>query len=111
MNLIGRFLGVQVRLTKYGDIEVIGMQQNIMRLTNQLWKLIPMRENEEDWKRQLESVTLEIVGLNEIFIINATLLQLLSKLEGLYEMETSFNLYRKTIFESISLLQEFGRES
>jgi hypothetical protein len=45
-----------------------------MRLTNQLWKLIPMRENEEDWKRQLESVTLEIVGLNEIFIINTTLL-------------------------------------
>ena len=82
-----------------------------MRLTNQLWKLIPMRENEEDWKKQLESVTLEIVGLNEIFIINATLLQLLSKLEGLHEMETSFNLYRKTIFESISLLQEFGRES
>ena len=111
MSLIGQFLGVQVRLTKYGNVEVIGMQQNIMRLTNQLWKLIPMRENEEDWKRQLESVTLEIVGLNEIFIINTTLLQLLSKLEGLYEMETSFNLYRKTIFESISLLQEFGRES
>ena len=22
----------------------------ITRLTNQLWKLIPMRENEEDWK-------------------------------------------------------------
>ena len=110
-NQTGLCLGVQVRLTKYGNVEVIGMQQNIMRLTNQLWKLIPMRENEEDWKKQLESVTLEIVGLNEIFIINATLLQLLSKLEGLYEMETSFSLYRKTIFESISLLQEFGRES
>ena len=73
-NQIGLYLGVQVRLTKYGNVEVIGMQQNIMRLTNQLWKLIPMRENEEDWKKQLESVTLEIVGLNEIFIINATLL-------------------------------------
>ena len=70
-----------------------------------------MRENEEDWQKQLESVILEITGLNEIFVIDVVLLQLLSKLEGLNAMETSFNLYRKTIFESISLLQEFGRES
>jgi hypothetical protein len=25
--------------------------KNITRLTNQLWKLIPMRENNEDWKK------------------------------------------------------------
>ena len=24
---------------------------NIMRLTNQLWKLIPMYENSEDWRK------------------------------------------------------------
>jgi hypothetical protein len=41
---------------------------NIKRLTNQLWKLIPMRENEEDWVKQLNTVILEIAGLNEIFI-------------------------------------------
>ena len=80
-----------------------------MRLTNQLWKLIPMRENEEDWKKQLETVILEITGINEVFVINGTLLSLLSKLEGLRILETSFELYRKTVFESISLLQEFGR--
>ena len=33
-------------LTKYGLTEVEDMQKNIMRLTNQLWKLIPMREHE-----------------------------------------------------------------
>lgn len=82
-----------------------------MRLTNQLWKLIPMRENEENWQKQLESVILEIRGLKEIFIIDFILIQLLSKLEGLNATDTTFNLYRKTIFESISLLQEFGRES
>ena len=26
------------------------VETNINRLTNQLWKLIPMRENEENWK-------------------------------------------------------------
>ena len=44
------------------------IQANIHRLTNQFWKLIPMRENKEDWKKQLDTVTLEIAGLNEIFI-------------------------------------------
>ena len=37
-------------------------------------------------------------------MIDAVLLQLLSKLEGLREIETTFELYRKTVFETISLL-------
>lgn len=83
------------------------LQQSISRLTNQLWKLIPMREKEEDWRRQLESVTIEISGLNCIF--NSLLLQLLSKLHGLAVEDCSFEVYRKTVFECISLLQEFGK--
>ena len=43
------------------------IKTNITRLTNQLWKLIPMRENEEDWKKQLNTVIIEIAGLGEIF--------------------------------------------
>ena len=80
-----------------------------MRLTNQLWKLIPMRENEEDWHKQLDSVILEITGINEILIIDDVLFQLLIKLEGLRTTETTFYVYRKTVFEAISLLQEFSR--
>jgi len=78
------------------------------RLTNHLWKLIPMRENEENWKKQLDTVTLEIAGLNEIFNV-PQLLIILSKLEGLNILESSFELYRKTIFESIGLLREIKR--
>lgn len=68
-----------------------------------------MRENEEDWERQLDSVILELTGTHEVLIINTTLMQLLSKLEGLRQCDTSFELYRKTVFEAIGLLQEFGR--
>ena len=46
------------------------INKNIIRLTNQLWKLIPMRENNEDWEKQLNTVILEIAGLNEIFVEN-----------------------------------------
>lgn len=68
-----------------------------------------MRENEEDWERQLDGVLLELTGMNEVLVINAPLMSLLSKLEGLKIIDTPFSLYRKTVFESISLLQEVGR--
>lgn len=83
------------------------IQKAVRRLTNQLWKLIPMRENDEDWYKQLQTVTLEIAGLNELFI-SPTFLQLLSKLEGLQIKEVNFELYRKTIFECINILQELN---
>ena len=92
-------------LNKYGiDIPEKDVNKNVRRLTNQLWKLIPMREHEEDWQKQLDTVILEIAGLNEIFMGSA-FLQTLSKLEALRIKETNFELYRKTIFECISLIQ------
>lgn len=94
-------------MTKFNfSIEIEKIETNIRRLTNQLWKLIPMRENGENWERQLDSVILEITGFNEIFV-QINLVSLLSKLEGLRLCDTSFETYRKTVFESISLLQEW----
>ena len=68
-----------------------------------------MREHEEDWQKQLNTVIIEIAGMNNIFI-NPQFLQLLSKLEGLSLVETEFEVYRKTVFECISLLEELKRE-
>ena len=69
MLLIGLFWERAVLLTKYNFVfSNEDLSKDIKRLTNQLWKLIPMRENEEDWKKQLDTVTLEVVGLNEIFL-------------------------------------------
>lgn len=80
------------------------IKSNVQRLTNQLWKLIPMREHNENWQKQLETVLIEIAGLNELFT-SPIILQLLSKLEGLNVKETNFEIYRKTIFECISLVR------
>ena len=95
-------------MTKYlFDFPNEVIEKNITRLTNQMWKLIPMCENNEDWKKQLNTVTIEIAGLNEIFMA-PQFLQLLCKLEGLKTQDTDFEFYRKTVFESISLLQELN---
>ena len=80
---------------------------DINRLTNQMWKLIPMRENKENWLGQLESLIIEVAGL--IALVNNTeekFLILLSKLKGLEVEDTTFQVYRKTVFECISLLRE-----
>ena len=56
-------------LTKYGfDFDSKSIDTNVRRLTNQMWKLIPMREHDEDWPKQLDTVILEIAGMNEIFM-------------------------------------------
>jgi hypothetical protein len=93
-------------MTKYEfDFSKETVDKNVMRLTNQIWKLIPMREHNEDWKKQLDTVIIEIAGLNEIFIWSPQFLQSLSKLEGLKVTEDiDFALYRKTVFEIISLV-------
>ena len=96
-------------MSKYGfEFSIEDIRKNVQRLTNQMWKLIPMREHEEDWGKQLDTVILEIAGMNEIFI-DPAFLQLLNKLEGIKVQETTFELYRKTVFECISLIQELSR--
>lgn len=83
------------------------LTSDINRLTNQLWKLIPMRENEEDWLAHLNYLIVELAGLNELCSnTDEKFLILLSKLKGLRIEDTAFQVYRKTVFECISLLRE-----
>ena len=98
-------------ITKYGfEVSTANIAVDINRLTNQLWKLIPMRENNESWESQLETVIIELTGLNEIFNIDEKYLILLSKLEGLRMVHVDFIIYRKTVFECISLLRDIKYE-
>lgn len=97
--------------TKYGYcFDQKEINKEIIRLTNQLWKLIPMRENNEEWEKQLQTVIIDIAGKDEIFLHNSQFLQLLSKLEGLRVIDIDFSIYRKTIFECINLLNDAKSE-
>lgn len=79
--------------------------QDFIRLVNQLWKLIPMRENDEDWLTHWQVILEEISGLSKIYKNNPNSLILLSKLEGLDSQTCEdFMIYRKTIFKCIDLL-------
>lgn len=94
--------------TKYENLNIDfkDYELNINRLTNQIWKLIPMKEHEENWESQLTTVLIELTGLGEVFCGQKHFLPLLSKLEGLRVGDWDFKDYRKTVFECISLLRE-----
>ncbi len=95
-------------IDNYGiDIANESIECNITRLTNQIWKLIPMKENNEAWEKQLDTVNLEIAGLGVIFATKPQFLTLRAKLEGIKEKpEISFEIYRKTVFECLTLLTD-----
>lgn len=67
-----------------------------------------MKEHEEDWIKQLDTVSIEIAGMNALIEgkFTSQFLQLLFKLEGLKtQQDINFEVYRKTVFEAINLLQ------
>lgn len=84
------------------SIEKDTLIDDLMRLTNQIWKLIPMRENNELWVEHLNTVIAEISGLYEILDLDGLIL--LSKLEGLKYNNIDFMTYRSSVFKCINIL-------
>lgn len=80
---------------------------NIKKLTNQIYKLLPNREENLDWQTPLGTIIEEIAGMHRLVCNHQeTLFALLCKLEGLYtlEKEDDFFSYRRTIFECLNLI-------
>ena len=85
------------------DVNEEVVRGHLKRLINQIWKLIPMRENDEDWKYQIELVLIELIGFQKTFE-HIDILMPISKLEGLKNTDTSFRKYRSEIFYIIDIL-------
>ena len=97
-------------LIKYDiNIEPKSIEVNLQRLVNQLYKLLPIREEGCDWRAPLETIMVEFSGMERLIQKEGTLFfRLLCKLEGLFLMseEEDFSLYRRTIFECLNLVGE-----
>lgn len=93
--------------TKYGiSFHKEDQVYNLKRLTNQIYKLLPSREEGTNWKLPLETIIEELVGMNEVFSGQTPILfSLVCKLEGLFALtdEKDFELYRRTIFECLGM--------
>lgn len=80
--------------------------KNIDRITNQIFKLLPNREEGGDWKTPLQNLIIEITGMSELLSDHTDLFPLLCKLEALLTLtnEDDFLMFRKTIFECLGLM-------
>jgi len=91
----------------YADIDNKAIAFNLKRLTNQIYKLLPTREENVDWQKPLETIIEELAGMDSLLVDqHETLFSLLCKLKGLLTLteEDDFALFRRTIFECLSLI-------
>ena len=97
-------------LIKYNiNIEPKTVEVNLQRIVNQIYKLLPIREEGKDWHSPLLNIMEELSGMDRLFYENETVyFRLLCKLEGLFLLnaESEFSLYRGTIFECLNLVGE-----
>lgn len=96
--------------SKYNiEIETEVFIEYLKRLTNQIYKLLPSREEGLDWKKPLTTILEELAGTKRLLTnYQLKIFTLMCKLEGLFilEDEKHFFLFRKTIFECLNIVGE-----
>lgn len=97
------------------DIEINNevIIKELKKLTNLIYKLLPNREENINWEKPLETILEELAGMNRLLINQHEILfPLLSKLEGLFTLTNTedFGLFRRTIFECLSLCNKIKKE-
>lgn len=88
------------------DSEVV--RSTLERMTSQTFKLLPMREEAQEWIKPLQTLSLELLGLNALFPENPSLFSAVCKMEGIRKLgeEMDFMMFRRTIFEICGLLNK-----
>ena len=66
--------------SKY-DIEINNdtILMNLDRMQSQIFKCLPMKEEGKDWRKPLETVSLELLGMHSLFPQSDKLLSLVCK--------------------------------
>ena len=86
----------------------------LQNLINQIYKLLPSREQGSDWQKPLQTILEELAGMQRLMNCGYSQIffPLLNKLEGLYSLieEEDFSCYRRTIFECLGLMNELQKE-
>lgn len=85
--------------------------ENIDRITNRIFKLLPSREEGGDWQTPLGNIIIEIQGMKILWDDQPKLFSLLCKLEALNSLteEDEFLVFRKIIFECLGVLNDIKK--
>ena len=97
----------------------IKMQNNIIssriqNLINQIYKLLPNRQEGLNWEKPLQTILEELAGMQRLMNCDYSeiFFPLLNKMEGLYSLaeDKDFSCYRRTIFECLGLMSELQKK-
>lgn len=81
---------------------------SLNRICDQIFALLPAREENRNWIKPLDTILIEIIGLNSLISDQKDIFILVCKLKGLQESgeDVDFFLFRRTIFECCSLVNQ-----
>ena len=100
-------------LLKYDmNIDKEAIRVNLDRLTNQIYMLLPLREEGGNWQKPLSTIMEELAGMDRLFLDQQSNLYKLScKLEGLFSLAESddFMTYRGIIFECLGIVGDLSK--
>ena len=95
-------------LLKYSfEIDKKAVVASLTRIVNQIYKLLPDREEGIDWEAPLETIMVELSGMDRLLVDqHESFFPLLCKLEGLFELkeEKDFFFFFLKIFEALNLM-------
>lgn len=93
------------------DVDNSVVKYNLKRILNQIYRLLPLREEEEDWQKPLATLIIELAGMLHLFPDLREGLKVVSKLQGMLELgnDLDFYDYRRTIFECCSIVSSLEK--
>ena len=102
----------QVALTSGITVDAAAVTENIKKIINQVYKLLPMRQEGRNWEKLLETLIQELSGMKRLIVGQDDLFFLiLCKMEGLFSLKDREDMivYRRTIFELLNLLNSLNK--
>ena len=97
----------KVVLTFGIEVDSQSIENNLKRIINQVYKLLPLREQHQDWQKPLETIIEQLTGMSDVLVKEEELFfSILCKMKGLFSLndESDMVIYRRTILEILSLL-------
>lgn len=89
--------------------QVVNLENYKSQLIDGVFKTLPLMEKNQNWEKHLEGLLIELRGAQVLFD-EPKFVSLISRMAGLLtltEEELSGGIFRKTIFDSITLIKTF----
>lgn len=97
--------GTNMNRTIYGSLPMIAIKNNFKDIINQIFKLLPLKEEDNpDIEAQFSSTLIRICGMSSLFPHEPKWITVLALLESA-KHEQDFKHFRKAILDSCSIIE------